>query len=153
MIEADDPTKAVGYSWDATNIAVPLGDIAPGGSSTLTYVTTVSTSQIEGNQIYGGYGVITYAGFGDPIGKSAGAKGISDPNFSQLELGLPSFQVDPITGDVTLTAGTFDGAYAPALPLESTDLSVPEPETWALMLAGFGGVGSMLRHRPSFRRA
>jgi hypothetical protein len=34
-----------------------------------------------------------------------------------------------------------------------TSLAVPEPSTWAMMLAGFGGLGAMLRRRRAAGRA
>ncbi|QHL90556.1 PEPxxWA-CTERM sorting domain-containing protein [Sphingomonas changnyeongensis] len=34
---------------------------------------------------------------------------------------------------------------------EATGAFIPEPQTWALMLLGFGGVGAALRRRPAVR--
>jgi hypothetical protein len=150
LIDADDATKAIGYSWDETDISVPLGDLGPGASSTLTYVTSVTTSQFEAAAPLGD-ALIVYSGFGDPIGKAAGGGGISDPHFGQLDLGLPELTVDPVTGDVTLTAATFNGAYSPALRLESVNLSAPEPQAWVLMLAGVGLAGAAARSRAARR--
>jgi hypothetical protein len=150
-ISVDDPTKAVGYQWDATNISVPLGELAAGASTSLTYETSVTTDSESPGVPAFGYDLIAYAGFGDPIRKSAGTG--TDPYFPLLELDAPTF--DAATGE--LSAGAFQ-AYAPAqLPLDDIDLTAPAPEpgTWMLMLAGVGLVGSTLRRRrsrPAFRQ-
>jgi archaellum component FlaF (FlaF/FlaG flagellin family) len=154
--------QAVGYQWNTTEVVVPLGALAPGQSTTVTYETTVSTSTDVQNfnncptedvcpQL------LAYSGFGDPIRKSAGTG--TDPYFPTFDLSLPTF--DPRTG----VAGgmTIDGVGpslplagvtpAPFIPIPFSILGpVPEPEVWTLMLAGMGGIGLALRgRRPSAR--
>jgi hypothetical protein len=144
LIAADDPDKAVGYSWDATPISVPIGTIAAGSTGYVSYFTTVQT-QANYAQTSADNLLVAYAGFGDPIGKTAGGGGIGDPNFPLVQLDLPTF--DPSTG--ALTAGMFD-SYAPGgLPLTELDLAVPEPRGWALMIVGVGAVGYTLRRGAS----
>ncbi len=145
--------SAVGYQWNATTIDVPLGvTLAPGESSTLTYLTSVTTST---NVLYPDITaqVLAYAGFGDPIGKTTGAGGIPDPYFARLALGLPTF--DPATGTVGLPAlpislpslalpGRPD---APFEPVPNAVLGVPEPGSWAFLVVGAGFVGWSVRRR------
>ncbi len=134
------------YQWDATNVSVPLGELAPGASSTLSYVTSVTTDSESPGQVDDAYNLIAYSGFGDPIRTSTGTG--TDPDFPLLELTPPSF--DPGTG--ALGGGAFM-TYAPGgLPLADYDLSAPEPESWALILVGVGLAGSALRGGRSRRR-
>jgi hypothetical protein len=149
--------QRVAYQWNATTVDVPLGvSLAPGQSSTLTYVTTVTTSTAAEIACATNPcpSLLAYAGFGDPISKSAGAKGISDPYFARLELGLPTF--DPITGklDETLLptslpslALPYNSQTAPFEPVPTNVLGVPEPATWFLALVGTAAIGSALRAR------
>jgi hypothetical protein len=139
-----DGTTLVGYQWDATDLLISFPTtLAPGASDTLTYTTTVTS--YTSDECDGACTLVAYAGFGDPIGKGGGggnnrqivspdldptlgadgveygAFGFAPPTFSNGDLDLPT---------VTLPAGV-----------------VPEPASWGLMLAGFGGVGLALRRR------
>lgn len=156
LIDADDPGKAVGYRWDATDIAVPLGMLAPGETRTLSYVT-----RVEADVLGTGLGtnvaqLLAYAGFGDPIGQHAGAGGIPDPNFPLLNLTAPTFTSDGT--NATLSVGKFAGYAASPLPLQRFDgpgfaAAVPEASTWATMVAGIGLVGGAARRRSGRQRS
>jgi hypothetical protein len=52
-------------------------------------------------------------------------------------------------GKVAITSGTHPGILISAGGSLTTNVvgGVPEPETWAMMLIGFGGLGSVLRSR------
>jgi hypothetical protein len=89
--------QAVGYQWDTTILDVPLGvTLAPGESSSLTYITTATATA---DVVDSSCGVMTcpqilsYAGFGDPIGKPGGGGGAADPYFPILNLSLPTFDL------------------------------------------------------------
>ena len=170
LIASNDPNGAVGYRWDATPVAVGLGEIAAGGSTTLSYETSV-TSFIRNPGFIGDQAPIAYSGFGDPIGADAGSHGIHDPNFPLLQYDLlPTY--DETTNE--LTSGQFLGytrggfpvtdftltsssptTPPPTLPIPPSSLlpAVPEPASWVLMLGGIGLTGAMLRSRTRRRVA
>jgi hypothetical protein len=78
------------------------------------------------------FNIITQPTAGDPNGESGSASGI--PIYRGIENIL----------SVTYTArgnGTFSGN------LFFTPVAVPEPATWAMMLAGFGAIGFTMRRR------
>jgi hypothetical protein len=78
----------------------------------------------------------------------------SDGNTYQLRFNSLNFtvrQVDPVTGfnsNSTINfAGKLDlGGFTSQSPFVD-GAGVPEPSTWALMIAGLGGAGAMLRRR------
>jgi hypothetical protein len=47
----------------------------------------------------------------------------------------------------TVAQGGSSGGNVLLKSLTVTKAAVPEPESWALMIAGFGGLGVMLRRR------
>lgn len=71
------------------------------------------------------------------------------------DTGWTQFSASLGSGSYTLSAGvrnTGDSSNTPRLLLDNVTLdgpttAVPEPTTWALMIAGFGGAGAMLRRR------
>ena len=70
LIASNDPNGAVGFQWDATPVAVDLGTIRAGDSTTLSYVTSV-TASIRNPGFLNNQAPIAYVGFGDPIGTRA----------------------------------------------------------------------------------
>ena len=95
LIASNDPNGAVGFRWDATPVAVDLGTIGAGDSTTLSYVTSV-TASIKNPGFFNDQAPIAYVGFGDPIGARAGAGGIPDPNFPLLQYALlPTYDPRP----------------------------------------------------------
>ncbi|MGL4542180.1 MAG: PEPxxWA-CTERM sorting domain-containing protein [Polymorphobacter sp.] len=152
------------YAWQDTvvDIVIP-GLLQPGESVTAIYTIT-TTSFLKGScsqqSLVSGEAVtvcpIAFSSFGDPI-RSGGT--INNP--SQLAPGsfltanglidgltfdaigrfkLPTEHIDPLTGRMT--------AILPGVTIFPDDgPTVPEPASWALMIAGFGMVGSALRRR------
>ncbi len=173
LIASNDPNGAVGFRWDATPVAVDLGTIAAGDSTTLSYVTSV-TASIRNPGFFNDQAPIAYVGFGDPIGSRGGAGGIHDPNFPLLQYDvLPTYDqtTDQLTSgqfmgytkggfpvtDTTLPASSNPPPITPpaTLPIDPSSLqpAVPEPGAWVLMLAGLSLTGGALRSRRSHRLA
>ena len=154
---ADGSTKAYGYAWDGKEIEVNFGSLDPFETTTLTYLTQVtSTASAECTRSLDC--LIAFSGFGDPIGRgggidsadealtafdfssflsvldgpalAAGGGPIGGVQFTGVTFQLPTF--DPATGRVTF-------AVAAA--------AAPEPASWAMMILGFGVVGTMIRRR------
>lgn len=80
----------------------------------------------------------------------------SDSAFLSLETQLDSSHIYDLTLHASTNANTdsqsvslqVSGLYATAVSgLYATAVPVPEPETWAMMLAGIGGVGFLARRR------
>lgn len=148
----------LGFQWDTTDILVnfePGTTLAPGESATLTYETIVQ-STTNSNCLSGPSGcLISYASFGDPLGRSGGGGGSLAGGLSAMsalgDLAVPSalstVGSDPeglLFGQFAFFIPTFkDGVLTYVLD----PTSVPEPDNWALMIAGFGLVGATLRRR------
>jgi hypothetical protein len=139
----------LGYSWDTTDIDVSFpGDLAANESATLRYETIVETYSRSSCLESGTSScLVSYSAFGDPPRSTArpsgarplgdGAKGFAGLNndppgglfFDEFAFKAPVF--DPETGGLTFELIG----------------RVPEPDSWALMIAGFGLVGASMRQR------
>jgi hypothetical protein len=77
-----------------------------------------------------------------------------DPTFSGTDDGGYCFAVPGYCGGFSLFGGEVVGVFQPLTfsvmnyPPSSETVSVPEPTTWALMLAGMFATGLMLRQKP-----
>ncbi len=161
-VTADSNAGAYGFQWDATDFVVALGGLLqPGDSRTLIYSSEVTA-------FTSGAGTVSptseelqaFVGFGDPIGRGtgggsavvspfaaaidapAGSNPVGGLTFSRFAIGLPTF--DTNTGDVGLPVSTDP---LPSLPLTHNVAAVPEPATWAMLLAGLGALGVVMRRR------
>jgi hypothetical protein len=85
------------------------------------------------------FGVWTMDGFTANYGALVGDNG---GHFFLIGTGT---QISGLSGDVT--AGYWDSYYPDNSGFQTLSVSVPEPAVWALMLAGFAGLGAALRKR------
>lgn len=148
-----------GVAWDATDFSVDFGLgslLAPGESSTLRYETTVTSfTQVDCVTVPSDACLLAYSAFGDPIGRGGG----TSPSFTAFLARLadtPSLvrEFTPAEDDL-LKFGELkfqrpvykDGK----IYFELLKDAVPEPATWAMMIAGFALAGGALRRRPAIR--
>jgi hypothetical protein len=143
LVTPPGSSSAIGYQWGQTGLTVnfPSGLLAVGASDTLNYTTVVNTYALASCDA--ACGIVSYGGFGDPIGKSVGAG----------ENVVRPFGARP---DVVSTIGGVSSPYEKfgyALPtfsgrvLSLIGSAVPEPASWGLMLLGIGLAGVRLRRR------
>jgi hypothetical protein len=127
-----------GFNWNARDIDLNLAVLGAGQSRTITYRTSVfsySTAGCVGDFTC----LVAYSGFGDPIGRGGGID----------SLALSALSVD---GGLDFTAARYE---APTFDTETGHISfnlappsaTPEPASWALMILGFGALGSVLRRQ------
>lgn len=135
--------SALGFGWDATDILLTSTNLlAPGQSRTFTYLVSVSGSSTAAC-LDAVTCMVAYAGFGDPIAQGGGVTNAAPLSFSlaSLSSSIAGVQFQPfVFGAPTYSNGvvTFTGVGS---------RGVPEPATWALMLAGVGLAGAALRRR------
>ena len=154
-----EPAKAQGVKETSNYLSVNPGDTATllsevGYSKVSLYwgsidwYNTLSLLDINGNAIasFTGSDIVDPAS-GDQLDGLNNRRvtftvsGETSPIYGlQFDSSHPAFEVDNI------------GFYGSAIPqLSGLVPSVPEPATWAMMLAGFGMVGAAMRKRPQQR--
>ncbi|WP_296599180.1 PEPxxWA-CTERM sorting domain-containing protein [Phenylobacterium sp.] len=92
-----------------------------------------------------GFYTLNYINLGG-MSSDGGLSGIAHtaPVFTNPPVDLYAY-VNLFTQDTTTLAATHSAAVS--VRIDSVTGGVPEPQTWALMLLGFGGAGSVLRRR------
>nr|WP_235977402.1 PEPxxWA-CTERM sorting domain-containing protein [Sandaracinobacteroides hominis] len=146
--QQEDSGYAYIFGWDRTNFIADLANpLAFGDSSTFTYrITTEAWSSATVLGAPSTNMIISFACFADPLGRGG--------NFSAaiLPLGDPS---DDTCDDYGQLGNNSPKVYTLGIPtikdgrIIFTAPGVPEPDTWAMLIAGFGLVGlSMRRRRP-----
>lgn len=132
----------LGYAWDETpfSFALPNPVLAAGETRSIVYVSTVFVETYASNP-NSALSLLGYSAFGDPIGRPGG--GGTDDFKSLLAESLA------FGGNVEIGSFEFvlpflqDGA----LFLPPAGGVIPEPSTWAMLIAGFGLVGMTARRR------
>ena len=155
----------LGYAWDATPVHFDLAS----GLHHLTYSTSVFSSS-GANPVSCGASLVSFVGFGDPIGRgggvesasedlagfdsfiggtsfkafsesAAGATGSTCPSATPGSGGLQGFKPKPSSFEKPIFV---DGVLRYGIKMSA---AVPEPATWAMMILGFGVVGMAARRR------
>lgn len=140
--------SALGFAWDATDISVGLNRIGGFSSSTISYIVTVSTFSNANCFADDNTCLVTYAGFGDPVGRDGAVNNLFSSALSA------SFADGPPNGPNVLIGGVNFSPETLKVPqfdsngdLILTQNGVPEPATWMSLILGFGVVGAALRRR------
>jgi len=102
---------------------------------------------------------------GFPVGLRSGTYSITDLDLTQASTYTGGFLSanggSPASAEAALVAGMWGGrayfnVHTTAFPggeIRGFLAAVPEPATWALLIAGFGALGAAMRARPGVRRA
>ncbi len=134
----------LGYAWDETPFFFDLPDpvLGAGETRSIRYVATVfleTYANIPNTSLT----LLGYSAFGDPIGRPTGGGS---------ELAAPLFEASPFAFGNNVEIGSFtflipflkDGVlFLP--PAGGGAGAIPEPGTWAMLIAGFGLVGAVAR--------
>lgn len=137
----------LGYAWDETPFSFDLPNpvLGAGETRSILYVSTVFI-ETYGNIPNSFLTLLGYSAFGDPIGRPGGGGSQSSP------AGL--FEASPLAFGNNVEIGSFefvtpflkDGVlFLP--PAGGGVGAIPEPGTWAMLIAGFGLVGAAARRR------
>ena len=140
------PNRVYAFSWDDTYFFADLDPILPGQKSTLTYrITTESWSDVSFKGAFDNL-IVAFSCFADPLGRGSLSSVFTIPGFgpstcNDYRSGSPdrpspySLKL-PVIDEYGRIVFTADGT-AP----------IPEPDTWAMLILGFGLVGFSMRRR------
>lgn len=148
--------------WQTTNLSIFAGDLAGGATMQIQYKATYFSSNQAGCAdvlVCSGAQVV----FGDPR-NNGGISVSSFAAFAALDEPAPANPLAVIGADYGVFevpyAFTLDGDSPFATPGTEADLiygplyrsrgnAIPEPESWALMILGFGAAGTAMRRQRS----
>jgi hypothetical protein len=145
-----------------------LGVIETGGPTPSIFTDQYSGRSTGPTPFGSGTGTLASSGSGDAAGVTQ-CTGACPPNPNLVEVPLGYHSGDPLSGTSTysgqtfaslgVTPGTYEwtwgsGAHADSFTLQIGPAAVPEPSTWAMILAGFAGLAfAGWRARGGFRLA
>ena len=143
----EDSNYAYIFGWDRTNFTADLlNPLGLGDSSTFTY--RITTQTWNKSTVLGAPSsnmIVSFACFADPVGR-----GGNRFSASIVPLGDPS---DDTCDDFGQQGSSTPKVYTLGIPtikdgkIVFTAPGVPEPDTWAMLIAGFGLIGLSLRRR------
>nr|WP_239018212.1 PEPxxWA-CTERM sorting domain-containing protein [Sphingomonas flavalba] len=144
MTSTPGSDNSFGFAWDTTDILVAFPDsvlLQPGQSSTFTYETEVASfSRSQCYEQLTAACIIAYSSFGDPIGRGGGTNPALLRGFGTLDAATD--------GSLAFDSFTFQlPSFKNGVLSYQLATGVPEPATWAMLIAGFGLVGAMRRRR------
>jgi hypothetical protein len=144
--------SALGFAWDASDITLGLGALLNvGDSRTITYSSTVETfSRTDCTSDDPDVCLIVYSAFGDPVGRGGGVEDLKAGGFSSFaKVGGAQSAGGDLIGGLNFAPTVFDipTFQNGVVSFQATTGGVPEPETWAMLIAGFGFMGAALRRR------
>jgi hypothetical protein len=145
-------TEAATYQFNLAGSYTADFQITSSPTPTVTYPGTFVVSGVSGSfqSVAGARDIFFYDA---PTGGALGLKNTNNSRFALVtdgpqlftgSIGAPTFK----TGTFTLTQFSGTGRYTLTITnLDATVPTVPEPSSWALMVAGFAGVGFAARRR------
>jgi hypothetical protein len=131
------------FSWSDTDVMVDLNPIGIGETSTLTYrISTNSWTDagLRGRELNS---IVAFSCFADPVGRGS----TSGAMFT-----IPGFEIAPcddyksggIDNPTNYALKIAQGGNTLFLTRDGAPV-VPEPDTWAMLILGFGLVGLSMR--------
>lgn len=143
---------AYGYIWDDTAFTALFPDVLEvGEAGTVTYRITTETMSLADARIPSSNAVVAYACFPDPVGRGGGNNSVglrSGFDVSSLVGNESDDTCDDFTSGQRKYALELPRVEDGAIVFERGDVpAVPEPASWAMLIAGFGLVGAGLRRR------
>ena len=142
-----------------TNLSAVLTLSRPAGGGVIVVTTPLATnnyaaSSFDGAIDFAGTSGVTYSGLMAMANNSATLSSAADlalfTGLGDVATGLSAVGASTATGSGNLITmfQTLAGASATvSYTYDALDTGIPEPASWALMIAGFGGAGAMLRRR------
>lgn len=132
--------SARAFGWGSTGVDFALG----GGLHQIEYRTAaVSFTSAPCIGPTENICLLAYSGFGDPIGRGGGIDALATLGDVESYTHLDG----DLIGGLNFTPETFNLRFRNGELIYDGGGAVPEPGTWALMIAGFGLLGAALRRR------
>jgi hypothetical protein len=141
LFEVSDRVYA--WSWDRTNFTAELNDILSGDTSSVGY--RISTSSQNFGESFGvppsGNLIVAFSCFADPIGRG----GTSGAIFTIPNFGPSTCNDYGANGDVSPYSVKIPVINGDTIDFTAPNGVIPEPDTWAMLIIGFGLVGLSMR--------